>query len=541
MKEVSKPWPSFVLGNGLTLISQYHQIFKTPNQVPLMSIGLLFSVLSLGCHFYAIAGEELPVTSEHFSSMSEMTDIFRDRTAQCLVEVNYLRPRKYTVETLVLHFGLEKFRGRDTEFGSYVLLGILIRVAMRLGYHRDAKHFPSISLFDAEMRRRVWCILRHFDFMNSAQIGLPRLVHEGETDTAEPMNLLDSDFDEETKELPPPRPSTEVTVVSFAVSQLRLNRHLGSIVDQVNSLKPPSYSEVMALDSKLLETHATLPPSLAMSTENLLTEDVLIQIRINTIEVLFQKSRCLLHRKYLIPGKSDPNFRYSRIASVDAAMKLLSVQHNIYEATQRGGQWSGERWRTSALLNHDYVLAAMIVSLDIAWDTRIKHLPLNLEDEIEAIWPKSRRLQALKASYDIWCQAASSSNLAAKATDALKAMLKDIHSSDSTTHLQTSVMPNATDTSGKHSARVKSMACDGNLSIVDVTLAPQLSTYDNESYQDNSGTFNFNIPYFMEPSTSNLATESTDVDMPFDWVRIYITKCFQGPELFLTCLIESLG
>ena len=140
----------------------------------------------------------------------------------------------------------------------------------------------------------------------------------------------------------------------------------------------------------------------------------------------------MLHRKYLIPGKSNPQFQYSRTASVDAAMKLLDVQRMFYEATQPGGQLFGEKWRTNALINQDYVLAAMILCLDLAWGMRLgPGLPSDYEGEIEAMWPRDKRLEALKSSYDIWCKSSTTSALAAKAVEALRVMLKDLESAGS--------------------------------------------------------------------------------------------------------------
>jgi hypothetical protein len=500
-------------------------MFKEPDEVSLMWIGLLFSLLGFGSFFYAMAGEELPTIPEQFSSMWEMCGIFRDRTAQCLVGVNYLRPRRYTVETLVFYYALEKFRARDTEFGTYILLGIVIRVAMRLGYHRDASHFPSISPFDGEMRRRVWCIIRHLDLINSAQVGLPRMIREGETDTAEPKNLLDSDFDEDITEVPHPRPSTEVTVVAFAIFQFRLTRHLGLIVDQINSITPPSYDEVMALDLKLFDTHATLPPYLTMRPLSLsITDDALIILRRYAIEACFQKSRCLLHRKYLIPGKANPQFRYSRTTSVDAAMKLLDVQYILYEATRPGGQLFSEQWRTSALMNQDYVLAAMIISLDLAWNTRMKAVPTNYEDEIAAMWPKTKRLQTLKSSYDIWCKSTTISALAAKAAEALRVMLKDLESADSTETMPTTLVSNATSVSGIPPPVCTSKPHDTDLSSIDATLALQLPAYGDQTYPGASDKLDFNVPYFVGSSTTDFLTGTADTDMNFDWVSSHSSK-----------------
>jgi hypothetical protein len=500
-------------------------MFKEPDEIPLMWIGLLFSLLGFGSFFYSMAGEELPSLPEQFSSMWEMCGVFRDRTAQCLVGVNYLRPRRYTIETLVFYYALEKFRARNTEFGTYILLGIVIRVAMRLGYHRDASHFPSISPFDGEMRRRVWCMIYHLDLLNSAQVGLPRMIRDAETDTAEPKNLLDNDFDEDITEVPHPRPSTEVTVVAFAIFQFRLTRHLGLIVDQINSITPPSYDEVMALDLKLFDTHATLPPYLTMRPLSLsITDDARIILRRFAIEAYFQKSRCLLHRKYLIPGKTTPRFRYSRTTSVNAALKLLDLQYIVYEATRPGGQLFSEQWRTSALLIQDYVLAAMIISLDLAWGTRMKTAPTNCEDEITPMWPTIRRVKTLKSSYDIWCKSTTTSALAAKAAEALKGMLKDLESSGLTETMSTTLAPNATNVSCMPPPALALKSHDTDLSLVDETIASQLPTYIDQTHPEAYDQLDFNVPYFEGSSTTDFLTGMADTDMNFDWISSHGSK-----------------
>lgn len=408
-------------------------MFQQPHETPLMWIGLLFSILGIASYFFAVAGEDLPSMPEPFTSMWEMTGHFRDRTAQTLIEVNYLRPKRYTVETLCFYYALDKFQARESEFGAYVLTGIIVRVAMRLGYHCDASHYPSISPFQGEMRRRVWSMIYQLDLTTSAQVGLPRMIRDTETDTAEPKNLLDTDFDEDVTELPHPRPSTDVTPVAYAIFKVRLLRQLGQIVDHTNSIMPPTYDEVMRLDSNLLQAHASLPPYLIHRPLSLaITDNAEVILRRYALEACFQKSRCVLHRKYLIPGKSNPQYRYSRTASVDAAVKLLDIQLSFFDATESGGQLFGEQWRMSALLNQDYLLAAMVLCLDLTWGLKVgKGLSPDSEDAIETTWPRNERLKLLQNSYDIWSQSSKTSALAAKATGALKFMLKDLDSSQS--------------------------------------------------------------------------------------------------------------
>jgi Fungal specific transcription factor domain len=282
-------------------------MWKDPDGTPLMLFGLLFSILGLASHFYVMSGDKLHTMQEPFTSISEMANHHRDKTAQCLVEVNYLKPVRYTVDTLCLYSLLDIFQAKDSEFGAYIVLGIIIRVAMRLGYHRDASHYPSISPFDGEMRRRTWTMIFQFDLITSALVGLARMIREGEIDTAEPKNLLDADSDKDMTELPHPRPSTDVTSVAYAIFKTHLFRQQGLIVDQINAISPSPYKDVMRLDSQLTATHATLPPYLTMRSLSLsLSDRADLILQRFALEVCFQKSRCVLHRKYLIPGQSNP-------------------------------------------------------------------------------------------------------------------------------------------------------------------------------------------------------------------------------------------
>jgi hypothetical protein len=281
----------------------------------------------------------------------------------------------------------------------------------------------------------------------------------------------------------------------------------------------------MALDLKLFDTHATLPPYLTVRSLSLsITDDALIILRRYAIEACFQKGRCLLHRKYLIPGKANPEFRYSRTTSVDAAMKLLDVQYILYEATRPGGQLFSEQWRTSALMNQDYVLAAMIISLDLAWDTRMKAVSTNYEDEIAAVWPKTKRLHALKSSYDVWCKSTTISALAAKAAEALRVMLNDLESADSIEAMPKTLVSNATSVSGMPPSACTSKSRDTDLSSIDATLASQLPAYGDQTYTGASDKLDFNVPYYVGSSTTDFLTGTADTDINFDWVSSHLSK-----------------
>jgi hypothetical protein len=396
----------------------------------LIWIGLLYALLGLGSYFYFLSGDDIHfITPKTLVSPQETINLYRDRTVQCLATENYLKPNRFTVQALLFLCVLECFQSRDATLGVWVTLGSVLRVAMRLGYHRDPIHYPGMSVFHGEMRRRTWTIIQHLDLLTASQVGLPRMVKENETDTAEPSNLLDSDFDESTTELPTPRPSNDATPLTYATHKTKLLTVLGAVIDETNSLKQSTYDAVMFLESRLQTAYNSIPPGLKpgslLSSINDHPDTILRRL---VLESCFHKGRCVLHRKYLIPAFSDNQYAYSRRSCVDAAMRLLKIQTELHDLSLPGGLLFRDRWKMGSPVNNDFLLAAMVLCLDLDWKTN-KSNSRNLKDqgdEVEALWPRDVRLESLKRSYNIWCASSKTSTLSTKAAESLKIMLQKL-------------------------------------------------------------------------------------------------------------------
>ena len=115
--------------------------------MPITWIGLLFCILSLSVQFWKLANKSLSgiMAEQALRDPQDAINSYRQRTVQCLVLGNYTEPRAYTVETLLLYYLSDHFRTSDTQFGSWMVFGLIVRAAMRLGYHRDASHFVSVE------------------------------------------------------------------------------------------------------------------------------------------------------------------------------------------------------------------------------------------------------------------------------------------------------------------------------------------------------------------------------------------------------------
>ena len=243
----------------------------------------------------------------------------------------------------------------------WMLFGLIVRQALRMGYHRDPDHLQNITVFEGEMRRRCWAVLRQFDLLNSYQMGLPTSTQSVNSDTALPRNLQDWDFDEASTVLPATRPETEATPMLYSLVKARLNAAFEEILKHELSFKIPSDQKIAALDAELRQIHEAVPvPFKSRSmVQSFADTPNIIMMRAN-IELLFQKSICILYRRSL-------TVRLPSVQTIDlctdASMKMLMIQVDLHQKAEPGGQLHEERWMLSSLNMADFFLAAMILSL----------------------------------------------------------------------------------------------------------------------------------------------------------------------------------
>lgn len=118
--------------------------WEDPSKTPIMWLGMLYSILCLAMLSYHKVGDE---PAEWKGRSLELAAEYRMRTVQCLVTGDYTKPSEYTVETLILYKFGEYSSLYDADVGLWMISALTTRVAIRMGYHRDAKWFPSITPF----------------------------------------------------------------------------------------------------------------------------------------------------------------------------------------------------------------------------------------------------------------------------------------------------------------------------------------------------------------------------------------------------------
>lgn len=104
-------------------------------------------------------------------------------------------------------------------------MGIAIRIAQRMGLHRDPDGY-GLSPFEVEQRRRLWWTLVSYDRRVGEMTGSTVTALTSGCDCKKPLNVNDSDLHADGKE--PPKPHTGPTEMLFALTRVELSMAVAS-------------------------------------------------------------------------------------------------------------------------------------------------------------------------------------------------------------------------------------------------------------------------------------------------------------------------
>lgn len=340
-------------------------------------------------------------------------NLYREKIVQSLVLGEYTKSGPYVLETMIHYVYIEFAIHADADKDIWLLLALMVNLAMRMGYHRDPSHFPGISPLKCEMGRRIWATVLQGDILISSQMGMPRMISDWKCDTAEPRNLNDTDLDQDTSELPPPRPETEITTTLGNIARRRMLTAIGTISDLAANVKSGNYQEVMRVDASLHEAAASIPQPYKMKsmTASITDSPQVIMSRL-FISHLYYKGQIMLHRRFVLresTSADEDSFSYSRKACLDASLGMLHIQHILDEETCPGGQLHMMRWRVSSIIKHQFLTATMILC--------------SLLHRGQTLHRKEEIMTTLRSTREIWMRSSSISREAKKAAETVSFVL----------------------------------------------------------------------------------------------------------------------
>lgn len=242
---------------------------------------------------------------------------------------------------------------------------------------------------------------------------------------------MDEDFDQGTKELPPGRPETEYTHMTYPTLKAGICKLFGLVARQAHALTEPTYDEVMDLDSQLAAKFDAMPAFMKVRPlEECVTDPPYQVIQRYGIAALYHKAICVLHRRYLVEKGLNKEHYYSKRRCLMAALALLEYQNSVFEATKPGGMLSQNGWFVSSLAMHDLLLAAMVVYLVIQNDHYTEPGGNFDYTKKDTVLPSKKQLiEALRRSYRIWTEVALAAPEVKKAPEVLAIMYRKIERS----------------------------------------------------------------------------------------------------------------
>ncbi|KAH3989120.1 hypothetical protein HBI25_050880 [Parastagonospora nodorum] len=426
-----------------SFLRQYEKFWTHPFEVSTMWLGLLYSVLCIGATFQLSDPESYGTSAPVESLNTARIDFYREKIVQAMILANYTKCPPWTVETMIAYFGTEFTRSSDTQFSSFVLVGMIVRIALRMGYHREPSRFANISPFQAELRRRAWLVIIAIDLVSSAQVGLPRMMQPFMYDTQEPRNLEEEDLHEDLAELPPSKPETMLTPLLYAIITTRVRTVHAKVMDLMNATSQPPYRDFMHVDSLLRHVYDNLPPATqALASEDFDMATDPTSLRRLYIGLSFLKAELMLHRPFHLPGRTDPKYDYSRRVCLNAACEMLDLQHKLDVEIQPGGKlWTPGwqiftmSWYMSSIVASDFLLATTVLILDLDEDLTAPS-PLTYNGSTSGLrldrGPPSRQhiTERLRGAQRIWKKASKRSHEARKAAEAIRLVLSKADASE---------------------------------------------------------------------------------------------------------------
>lgn len=153
--------------------------------------------------------------------ISDSIVLYTGLAQQALINARFLQtPNFLTLQALALFLVAQ--RARLDPQTMWQLTGVAIRSAQQLGYHREkALRSSSVSVFQAEMRRRLWWELTFLESFAAKQCGVTSMISSRSLwDTDRPLNVNDSALHPEMQDIP--RDAPGITEMSFCSARFEI-------------------------------------------------------------------------------------------------------------------------------------------------------------------------------------------------------------------------------------------------------------------------------------------------------------------------------
>lgn len=202
---------------------------------------------------------------------------------------------------------------------TWTEVGNLLRLAMAAGLHRSCSLMQKkTSVFYSEMRRRFWALVVEMDLQASLDRGMPASALDIVSDCGMPSNLRDEDFDENTTTLPPSRPATDFTKMSYLCisnNSRELRKRLTNLLNQPGH--GISHSTVRTHTEQIEQQLSALPSWRSFGLDQSYKQSAAL------LHIQLQQFLLILHASAARRATADFEASFSKAAFFSAAKSVV--------------------------------------------------------------------------------------------------------------------------------------------------------------------------------------------------------------------------
>lgn len=294
---------------------EYNQYWLQPQAANPVFILKLLLVMSIGVVLYQ--GSD----AQHYRNEAKKWVFAAQAWLSSPFEKGRLHTSAVQLQCLLLLARQDLALGGDL---VWISAGSLLRTAIQMGYHRDPKLLPKMSVLQAEIRRRLWATILEINLQSACESGMPLLITPTDFDTEYPANYDDIELCDAATTPLTPRPSTTFTQTSIQIALLKSLPARFQVVKFANNIyEEPSYDEVLKVGtvlSKILKENSTFISKVNQSREPAARVS---QLQQNMFDLAIRRFFLLVHRPFAAKGLTDPHYYFSRKVAVDTAMTIL--------------------------------------------------------------------------------------------------------------------------------------------------------------------------------------------------------------------------
>jgi hypothetical protein len=207
---------------------------------------------------------------------------------------------------------------------DWISSGSVLRTAMHLGLHRDPDNLSNMSVFTAEMRRRLWATVLEIVLQSSLDSGAPPLITLSDFDTRPPANYDDDQLVQNAKFPSIPRPPSAFTQTTVQLALLRSFPVRLAVAHYVNHFGSPAiFEETLRWNTELTNACRSLSATFQpfYDPAGILPKRLsLFQLRL--AEHMVHRFFLALNHPWLWSAHNNPAYYFARKMCVETSLKL---------------------------------------------------------------------------------------------------------------------------------------------------------------------------------------------------------------------------